>query len=98
MSRAASPSRLSLRWLLLRSLRGGQDFARLILAGRHGPVTGARRGQLFLRALAQLALALLLALACLPLGLHRSAHWLTRASANLGKLSTFVGLHYREYA
>lgn len=91
-------SRLSLRWLLLRSLRGGQDFARHVLAGRHGPVTYARRVQLFLRAVAQMIAALLLALLCLPLGRHLAALWLTKASANLGKLSTFLDFHYREYA
>jgi succinoglycan biosynthesis protein ExoM len=92
------PSRLSLRWLLLRSLRGGQDFARHVLAGRHGPPTVFRRARLALRSLAQLLVAGALALLCLPLGRHLAARWLTKASANLGKLSAFMGLHYREYA
>jgi succinoglycan biosynthesis protein ExoM len=91
------PSRLSLRWLLLRALRGGQDFARHVLAGRHGPVTPWRRAALFGRSLAQVLAAAGLALACLPLGRHLAAHWLTKVSANLGKLSAFAGLHYREY-
>jgi succinoglycan biosynthesis protein ExoM len=91
-------SRLSLRWLLLRALRGGQDFARHVLAGRHGPVTPWRRTALFGRALAQTLAAAGLALVCLPLGRHLAAHWLTKVSANLGKLSAFAGLHYREYA
>ena len=91
-------ARLSLRWLLLRSLRGGQDFARHVLAGRHGAPTAARRARLFARALAQLLAAGALALLCLPLGRHVAAHWLTRASANLGKLSFFFGWHRREYA
>lgn len=91
-------SRLSLRWLLRRSLRGGQDFARHALAGRYGPVTAASRVQFFLRALTQMLVSAGLVLLCLPLGLHRAAHWLTKASANLGKLSAFLGLHYREYA
>ena len=91
-------SRLSLRWLLLRALRGGQDFARHTLAGRYGPVTTVVRAQLFLRSLAQMIVAGGLALMCLPLGLHLAAHWLTKAAANLGKLSAFLGLHYREYA
>jgi len=91
-------SRLSLRWLLLRALRGGQDFARHALAGRYGPPTATRRALLLLRALAQAGLALLLALICLPAGRHHAAHWLARASANLGKLSAFLGWHYREYA
>lgn len=92
------PSRLSLRWVLLRAMRGGQDFARHVLAGRHGPVTLARRAALFGRALAQAGAAAALAALSLPLGLHVAAYWLTKASANLGKLSTFLGLHYREYA
>ena len=92
------PSRLSLRWLLLRSLRGGQTFARHVLAGRYGSAPPARRAQLFLRAFAQMTAAATLAPLCLPLGRHVAAHWLTKAAANLGKLSAFVGLHYHEYA
>ena len=91
-------ARLSLRWLLLRSLRGGQDFARHTLAGRYGPASTRVSAQLFARALAQMLAASALALLCLPLRLHLAAHWLTRAAANLGKLSAFLGLHYREYA
>jgi succinoglycan biosynthesis protein ExoM len=89
--------RLSLRWLLLRAMRGGQDFARHVLAGRHGPVTLTRRVALFARATVQAAAAGALAALSLPLGLHVTAYWLTKLSANLGKLSTFLGLHYREY-
>ena len=92
------PARQSLRWLLLRSMRGGQDFARHKLAGRYGPVGSARRARLLGRALMQMMLAGLLALLCLPIGFHLAAHWLTKAAANLGKLSAFAGWHYREYA
>lgn len=91
------PSRLHLAWLLRRSLRGGQDFARHTLAGRYGPATLSRRLMLFLRSCTQMSLAGVLALICLPLGSHRSAYWLLKASANLGKLSTLWGWHYREY-
>ncbi len=98
VSEPIEPSRLSLRWLLLRSLRGGQDFARHVLAGRHGPPTAVRRTVLVLRSFAQLLIAGALALLCLPLGRHVAARWLTRASANLGKLSALLGFHYREYA
>ncbi len=91
-------ARLSLRWLLLRSLRGGQDFARHTLAGRYGPASAVVRVHLFCRSLAQMLVAGVLALLCLPLGLHLAARWLTKAAANLGKLSAFLGLHYREYA
>lgn len=91
-------ARLSLRWLLLRALRGGQDFARHSLAGRYGAVTGLRRLRLFLRALLQMVVAAVMAVGCIPLGRHRAARWLLRSAANLGKLSVFLGLHYREYA
>ncbi len=90
-------SRLNLRWLLRRAMRGGQDFARHTLTGRYGPRTGAGV-RLFARALLQLVAAAGLAVIVLPLGRHHAAHWLTRASANVGKLSIFLGMHYREYA
>jgi len=90
-------SRLSLRWLLLRALRGGQDFARHKLTGRFGALTTAGRTLLLLRALAQSALAAGLALLSWPLGRHRAAYWLLKASANIGKISIFLGWHYQEY-
>jgi succinoglycan biosynthesis protein ExoM len=90
-------SRLNLKWLLRRSLRGGQDFARHLLSGRYGTRT-AGRTRLFFRALVQLLAAAAIAIITLPLGRHHSAHWLTKASANIGKLSIFLGWHYREYA
>ncbi len=90
-------SRLNLRWLLRRALRGGQDFARHSLSGRYGPRT-AGTVRLFGRALVQLIAAAGLAIVLLPLGRHHAAHWLTKASANVGKLSIFLGWHYREYA
>jgi succinoglycan biosynthesis protein ExoM len=90
-------SRLSLAWILKRSLRGGQDFARHSLTGRYGS-RKAGPVRLLIRALAQLLLAGLLAVLLLPLGRHHAAHWLAKASANLGKLSIFLGWHYREYA
>lgn len=91
-------SRQSLRWLLLRGLRGGQDYARHARAGRYGPRTVIGDLGLILRSLLQMLLALLLVPLSLPLGRHHAAHWLIRAAANLGKLSAYAGLHYREYA
>jgi succinoglycan biosynthesis protein ExoM len=92
------PRRLRLEWLLQRGLSGGQEFARMTLAGRYGPVTGVRRTYLFLRALAQLIIALGLTIATCPMGRHHAARWLIAASANLGKLTVFFGWHYSEYA
>jgi succinoglycan biosynthesis protein ExoM len=90
-------ARLSLHWLLLRALRGGQDFARHRLTGRFGHLTSAGRVHLFLRALVQSGTAAALALLCWPRGRHHAAYWLLKASANLGKMSIFFGWHYREY-
>jgi succinoglycan biosynthesis protein ExoM len=91
-------ARLSLRWLLLRALSGGQDFARNTLIGLYGKVSPLVRTKLFLRALLQLLAAIVLAAITFPLGRHRSAHWLTRAAANFGKLSAFWGWRYQAYA
>jgi succinoglycan biosynthesis protein ExoM len=90
--------RLSLRWLLQRSLSGGQHFARLCVSGRYGRVNAAVRGKLFLQWLAQLVIALGLAVLLFPAGRHRAAAWLIKASANLGKLTVFLGWRYGEYA
>ncbi len=90
-------SRLSLRWLLLRSLRGGQDFARHRLAGRFGEMTTVGRVRLFLRALLQAFIAAGLSLFSWPGGRHHAVYWLLKLSANLGKMSIFMGWHYREY-
>jgi len=90
-------ARLSLRWLLLRALRGGQDFARHRLTGRFGHLTSAGRVRLFLRALLQSAMAAGFALLSWPRGRHRAVYWLLKVSANLGKMSIFLGWHYREY-
>lgn len=92
------PARLSLGWLLRRALRGGQDFARHTLAGRYGSNGTGARLRLVGRACAQLCAATVLTLISLPFGRHHAAHWMTRASANLGKLTIFWGWHYREYA
>ncbi|HEV2268397.1 MAG TPA: glycosyltransferase [Steroidobacteraceae bacterium] len=92
------PRRLSLRWLLQRALSGGQHFARLSLQGRHHSVNLLTRAMLFARWTGQLLVALLLAVACLPAGRHRSAAWLVKAAANVGKLTAIWGWRYGEYA
>jgi succinoglycan biosynthesis protein ExoM len=89
--------RLSLRWLLLRALRGGQDFARHKLTERFGHLTSGGRAWLFLRALLQTIIAAGMALLFWPCGRHRAVYWLLKVSANLGKMSIFLGWHYREY-
>lgn len=89
--------RLSLRWLLLRALRGGQDFARHKLNGRYGNITLLGQMRLFLRSFVFFMTAVLLMIVQLPFGWHRAVYWLLKASANVGKMSIFLGLHYQEY-
>jgi succinoglycan biosynthesis protein ExoM len=90
-------SRLRFRWLALRALRGGQDFARHRAATTLGRFNALDRVVLIIDAAFKLLTALVLALVCLPAGRHRSAWWLFRACGNAGKISLFLGMHYREY-
>jgi succinoglycan biosynthesis protein ExoM len=90
--------RLSLRWLLMRALSGGQEFARQTVNGKYRPITWIGRAVFFCRALLQLLAAAGLAALSWPGGRHRAVRWLITASANLGKLSVFWGWRYRAYA
>ena len=92
------PSRLSVRWLLQRALSGGQEFARKTVAGRYGAISAVGRVELIARSLAQFLTAGFFALLTWPLGRHRAVAWLVKASANLGKISIFLGWRYQEYA
>ena len=98
VSEPVEPARLSLRWLLRRALSGGQDFARHAVAGRYGKFSGVTRLIFFVRAFLQALAAAGLVLVSWPAGRHVAAHWLTKLSANLGKLSILWGWQYREYA
>jgi succinoglycan biosynthesis protein ExoM len=90
--------RLSLRWLMLRALSGGQEFARQTVNGKYRPIGWGGRAFFFCRALLQLLLAAGLAALSWPGGRHQAARWLITASANLGKLSALLGWRYRAYA
>jgi succinoglycan biosynthesis protein ExoM len=92
------PKRLSLRWLMMRAVSGGQEFARQTVNGRYRAISWSGRMAFFARALAQMIIAGVLALLCWPIGRHRAAAWLVKASANFGKLSVFWGWRYRAYA
>jgi succinoglycan biosynthesis protein ExoM len=91
------PKRMSLRWLVMRALSGGQEFARQTLNGRYQRIGIGGRCVFFVRVLVQLLAATVLAAVSWPLGRHRSAAWLITAGANLGKLSVFCGWQYRAY-
>ncbi len=92
------PSRLRLRWLWLRAMRGGQDHARHLLRGRYGTKGPLGRAAYFMRALLQVLFAAAIALLVMGAMPHQGVRWLLRVSANLGKLSVLGGLHHREYA
>ena len=90
--------RLSLRWLLQRAYSGGQHFGRLVITGRfghHHPLRKLLEGG---RWMAQLGVALILALVSWPFSRHRAAAWLIKAWANVGKITAFFGWRYGEYA
>jgi len=91
------PRRLSLRFLSLRAFSGGQGFARYALAGGYGPVNGVDRAVFFPKALVQLAVCSFMALISSPFGLHHSAEWFIKASANFGKLSILWGARHLIY-
>lgn len=92
------PKRLSLRWLLMRALSGGQGFARYTVDGGFGPIGSRGRCVFFVRALTQMGLAAAMALLTWPVGRHHAAGWLIKMYANFGKLSVLWGWRYRAYA
>ncbi len=92
------PKRLSLRWLLLRAYSGGQMFARYTVEGGFGAISQVTKVVFFLRAFAQLAIALGTSVMALPAGRHAAAAWLMKASANAGKITVLWGARHRAYA
>lgn len=89
--------RLSLTWVLMRAMRGGQDFGLHFLAGAYGPVSPLRRALFVAKALVALLLAAPAAALSFPFGKHRAAYWLKKAYAQLGKLLAFSRYRYQEY-
>jgi succinoglycan biosynthesis protein ExoM len=98
VSEPVEPARMRPRWILLRSMRGGQNYARLWRLGRFRDVSAGSVVVFMLRAAAQGLIALVLALLLLPAGRHRSMYWMAKAAANGGKLSTLTSWRYEEYA
>lgn len=94
---AIEPKRLSLRFLALRALGGGQGFARYTLTGGYRAVRWWERCLFLVRALLQLIVAAFLSIVSLPLGRHHAAAWFIKASANFGKLSILWGSSYHAY-
>jgi succinoglycan biosynthesis protein ExoM len=89
--------RLSLRYLLMRALSGGQGFARYTLTGSFREIGWAGRSLFLSRALLQFTVAAAMAPLSLPFGRQHAAGWLMKASSNFGKLSVLWGWHYSPY-
>jgi succinoglycan biosynthesis protein ExoM len=94
---AVEPKRLSLRYLALRALGGGQGFARYTLGGGYRNIGWAGRTLFLLQAAVQLVISGMLTLLSLPFGRHHAAGWFIRASANFGKLSVLWGGSHHTY-
>jgi succinoglycan biosynthesis protein ExoM len=90
--------RLSLRFLALRAVSGGQMFARYTLDGNFKAVGWFGRGLFVFRSLAQLIVSAVIAAVSLPFGRHHAAAWYIKACANFGKLSVLWGWQYGLYA
>lgn len=92
-------SRMTLKWLTKRGLRGGQDFARHFQAGKLGGPPGPWASlSFFCKAAVQMVVASVLSVITLPFGRHVAAGWLIKTYANFGKLSVLWGGRYLEYA
>lgn len=89
--------RLSLRWLLARSLRGGQNHARHVLNGRFGTMNRTKRLLFAADCSAKLGLSALLCVASLPLPTHRRVAALRKLVLQWGKLSQFWDSRFEEY-
>lgn len=92
------PARLRLRWILLRSFRGGQSFVRAEVERLRGVQRVSRTATLFLGALVRLPVALGLSAVMLPFSRARAVRFLRAAFAQCGKITALVGHRYHEYA
>ncbi len=98
VSERVEKSRQSLKWILMRAMRGGQNYATHWKRGIYGPLHWYSLPLFLLGSVAKMGVAVLGAIAVLPFGPYRSVRWLRRAAANVGKLSAFAGMQYEEYA
>ena len=85
--------RLTLTWLLARAFRGGQGYAAKWTEGKRAIEKVAHH--LYRSALC--LIAMVFAVATLPLGRHRAVWWLRKLFSNLGQLSVIFPYRYREY-
>lgn len=91
------PKRLSLNYLALRALSGGQGFARYTLEGGYRPMNSASSCLFLLQAMLKLLISSVIALLLIPFGRHRAIAWYLKSCANFGKLSVLWGWRYSAY-
>lgn len=89
--------RATARWLLMRSYREGQTWARTELMSRQGLARWAHGVTLLARACVLLVLASALCLLWAPWSAPRRLHWLRKCAGQLGKISHFFGGRFAEY-
>lgn len=91
------PSRATVRWLLMRSYRGGQSFVLVTMKTARRERRLAALGYVLSRALVQLCVAGVLAMLYSPVNRAQSFKWLRVFCAQCGKMAGAMGSHYQEY-
>lgn len=96
-SEPVAPDRQNLRWLKLRALRGGQDYARNFSLGHYRAISGWQKIRFAVEAFGKLAVAASVLLVVSAFSQRQRAYWTVKAYANIGKLSGLRGGYYAEY-
>lgn len=97
VSEYVSPQRATATWLLTRSYREGQTWARTELLTHRGLTQVLHGSALFARACVLLLIAATLCLAWAPFSAGRRLHWLRKCASQVGKISHFLGGRFAEY-
>ena len=86
-------NRLNIRWLLMRSFRGGQGYSKKKMNGR-----GLLYKLMYLIYRFCLSIfAFFMFLISIPFGFHRCVWWLRKVFSNLGQVSVVLPYRYTEY-
>jgi glycosyltransferase involved in cell wall biosynthesis len=88
------PSRTTLRWLVQRHFRGGQDFARRFLRRS----SFLDRMKWFFQRVFYIFISFFGVFLFFPIGVHISAYFLLKLVSNIAHLSALFGVYYEEYS
>ncbi len=97
VSEYVPPQRATARWLLTRTYREGQTWARTEMLRHVGLAQLYHGGLLLLRAVALLAVSLGLLVVWIPFSAGKRLHWSRKCVGQLGKISHFFGGRFAEY-